>query len=91
MNNGENIILSVPPLTEERRKELAKSAKGESDNTKITVRNARMEGMKELKKLESVSEDLIKDTEAKIQVITDHYVKMCDDHLKVKDAEIMKV
>ena len=55
MNNGENIILSVPPLTEERRKELAKSAKGESDNTKITVRNARMEGMKELKKLESVS------------------------------------
>ena len=50
-----------------------------------------MEGMKELKKLESVSEDLIKDTEAKIQVITDHYVKMCDDHLKVKDAEIMKV
>ena len=47
--------------------------------------------MKELKKLESVSEDLIKDTEANIQVITDKYIKMCDDHLKVKEAEIMKV
>ena len=56
-----------------------------------TVRNARQDGMKELKKLESVSEDLIKDTEANIQVITDKYIKMCDDHLKVKEAEIMKV
>ena len=91
MNNGENIILNVPPLTEERRRELAKTAKVETESTKVTVRNARQDGMKELKKLESVSEDLIKDTEANIQVITDKYIKMCDDHLKVKEAEIMKV
>ena len=91
MNNGENIILNVPPLTEERRRELAKTAKSEAEATKVTVRNARQDGMKELKKLEGVSEDLIKGSEAKIQELTDQYVKMCDEHLKVKEAEIMKV
>ena len=91
MNNGEQIILNVPPLTEERRVQLAKSAKGESDSTKITIRNARQEGIKDLRKLEGVSEDLIKDQEAKIQVLTDQYSKTCDDHLKSKEAEIMKV
>ena len=91
MNNGENIILNVPPLTEERRRELAKQAKAETESTKITVRNARQDGMKELKKLDGVSEDLIKDAEDKIQVVTDKYVKMCDEQLKAKEAEIMKV
>ena len=80
-NNGENIILNVPPLTEERRKELAKQAKSESESTKVTIRNARQEGMKELKKLEGISEDIIKDTEAKIQDLTDKYVKIADEHL----------
>ena len=91
MNNGENIILNVPPLTEERRRELAKTAKSEAEATKVTVRNARQDVMKELKKLEGVSEDLIKGSEAKIQELTDQYVKMCDEHLKLKEAEIMKV
>ena len=91
MNNGENITLNVPPLTEERRRELAKNAKGESDATKITIRNARQEGMKDLRKLDGVSEDLIKDEEAKIQLLTDKFVKICDEHLKSKEAEIMKV
>lgn len=91
MNNGENIILNVPPLTEDRRRELAKSAKVEAEASKITVRNARQEGMKELRKLEGVSEDLIKDKEAKIQELTDKYVKICDENLKIKEAEIMKV
>lgn len=91
MNNGENITLNVPPLTEERRRELAKNAKGESDATKITIRNARQEGMKDLRKLDGVSEDLIKDEEAKIQLLTDKFVKICDEHLKTKEAEIMKV
>lgn len=91
MNNGENIILNVPPLTEERRRELAKTAKSEAEATKVTVRNARQDGMKELKKLDGVSEDLIKGSEAKIQELTDQYVKMCDEHLKLKEAEIMKV
>ena len=90
-NNGDNIILNVPPLTEERRRELGKQAKSETEASKIVVRNARQDGMKELRKLEGVSEDLIKDEEAKIQVLTDKYIKMCDDHFKVKEAEIMKV
>lgn len=91
MNNGESIILNVPPLTEERRRELAKTAKAETESTKVTVRNARQEGMKELKKLEGISEDMVKDSEVKIQELTDQYVKTCDDQLKVKEAEIMKV
>jgi ribosome recycling factor len=90
-NNGDNIILNVPPLTEERRRELGKQAKSEAEASKIVVRNARQDGMKELRKLDGVSEDLIKDEEAKIQVLTDKYIKMCDDHFKVKEAEIMKV
>ncbi|WP_124643077.1 MULTISPECIES: ribosome recycling factor [Amniculibacterium] len=90
-NNGDTIILNVPPLTEERRRDLAKQAKGESEQTKVTVRNARQDGMKELKKLDGVSEDLIKNTEEEIQQLTDKYVKMCDEHLKVKEADILKV
>ena len=90
-NNGDTIILNVPPLTEERRRDLAKQAKGESDQTKITVRNARQDGMKELRKLDGVSEDLIKDMENQIQDMTDSYVKLCDEHLKTKEADIMKV
>lgn len=90
-NNGENIILNVPPLTEDRRKDLAKQAKGETEDTKIVIRNARQNGIKELKKLEGVSEDLVKTVEATIQELTDKYVKSCEDHLKTKEAEIMKV
>lgn len=90
-NNGENIILNVPPLTEERRKELAKQAKGEAEQTKIVVRNARQDGLKELKRLEGVSEDIVKGVEEEIQTYTDKYVKLCDEHLKTKEAEIMKV
>lgn len=90
-NNGINIILNVPPLTEERRRDLAKQAKIEAENTKIVVRNARQDGLKELKKLEGVSEDVVKGIEAEIQVFTDKYVKLCDEHLKAKEADIMKV
>ena len=90
-NNGDNIILNVPPLTEERRKELAKHAKTETESTKITIRNARQEGMKELKKLEGISEDIIKDSETKTQELTDKYVKISDEHLKAKEADIMKI
>jgi len=90
-NNGDNIILNVPPLTEERRKDLAKQAKAESEQTKVTIRNARQDGMKELKKLDGVSEDMIKDVEGEIQELTDQYVKLCDEHLKAKENDIMKV
>lgn len=90
-NNGENIIINVPALTEERRKELAKQAKGEADQTKITVRNARQDGMKELKKLDGISEDIIKDTEEEIQSITDEYIKKVDAAFKVKEQDIMTI
>ena len=90
-NNGDNIILNVPPLTEERRKELAKHAKTETESTKVTIRNARQEGMKDLKKLEGISEDIIKDSETKIQELTDKYVKISDEHLKAKEVDIMKI
>lgn len=90
-NNGDNIILNVPPLTEERRRDLAKQAKAEGEQTKVTLRNARQEGMKELKKLEGISEDIIKDTETSIQELTDKYVRSVDEHVKVKEADIMKV
>ena len=90
-NNGDNIILNVPPLTEERRKELAKHAKAETESTKVTIRNARQEGMKDLKKLEGISEDIIKDSETKIQELTDKYVKISDEHLKAKEVDIMKI
>ena len=90
-NNGDSIILNVPPLTEERRRDLAKQAKAEVEQTKVTVRNARQDGMKELKKLEGISEDLIKNAENEIQELTDSYVKLCDENLKIKEADIMKV
>lgn len=90
-NNGEYIILNVPPLTEERRKELAKQAKAESEQLKVTVRNARQDGMKELKKLDGVSEDIIKDTETRIQELTDKYVKLVDEQYKIKETDILSV
>ena len=90
-NNGDNIIINVPPLTEDRRKELAKNAKAENEQTKVVIRNARQEGMKELRKLEGVSEDLIKNVEADIQVLTDQYSKKSEDTLKNKEEEILKV
>ena len=88
---ADSVLIKVPPLTEERRKELAKQAKAEAEQTKVTIRNARQEAMKDLKKLEGVSEDVIKDTESKIQELTDKYVKSSDEHLKVKEADIMKI
>ena len=90
-NNGDVIILNVPPLTEERRRDLAKQAKAETEQTKVVIRNARQEGNKELKRLDGVAEDLIKGVEKDIQELTDAYVKKADEHLKVKEAEILKV
>lgn len=90
-NNGDVVIINVPPLTEERRRDLAKQAKGETDQTKIVIRNARQDGNKELKRLEGVAEDLVKGAEKDIQDLTDAYVKKADDAYKVKEAEILKV
>lgn len=93
MNNGDNIIISVPPLTEERRKELVKQAKAEAEDAKVGVRNHRKDANTEIKKLEKdgASEDLCKKAEEDIQKLTDNYIKKIDEHLAIKEAEIMKV
>ena len=90
MNNGEMIIINVPPLTEERRRELAKQAKSEAEDAKIGVRNARKDAMNEIKKVD-VSEDLQKNAEIDVQELTDSYVKKIDNILDVKENEIMTV
>ena len=91
MNNGDTIIINVPPLTEERRKELAKQAKGEADDAKVSIRSARQDANKEIKNLDDASEDLKKNSEADVQDLTDTYTKKIDAFLALKEAEIMKV
>lgn len=91
MNNGDFVIINVPPLTEERRKDLAKQAKGEADDAKVGIRNARQEANKEIKALENASEDLKKNAEADVQELTNNYTKKIDSLLVTKEAEIMKV
>ena len=93
MNNGDNIIISVPPLTEERRRELVKQAKGEAEDAKISVRNARKDANTDIKKLEKdgTSEDICKTAEENVQKLTDAYIKKVDDAFAVKEAEIMKI
>ena len=93
MNNGDNIIISVPPLTEERRKDLVKQAKSEAEDAKIGVRNARKDANNEIKKLEKdgMSEDVCKKAEDDVQELTNSFIKKIDDLLVHKEAEIMKV
>ena len=91
MNNGETIIINVPPLTEERRRNLAKQAKSESEDAKIGIRNARKDANNDLKKLSEISEDLQKNAEFDIQEMTDLYVKKIDDIFHLKEKEIMTV
>ncbi|MEO9952600.1 ribosome recycling factor [Nonlabens sp.] len=90
MNNGESVIINVPALTEERRKDLAKQAKAEGEEAKIGVRNDRKVAMNDLKKLD-ISEDLLKNAEDDVQNLTNKYVAKIDEHLVVKEQEIMKV
>ena len=92
-NNGEIIRIGIPPLTEERRKQLSKQCKGEGETGKISIRNARREGIEILKKAmkDGLSEDNEKDAEARLQKIHDKYIKKVDDMLIEKDKEIMTV
>lgn len=91
MNNGDLVIINVPPLTEERRKILAKQAKSEAEDAKIGVRNARRDAMNDIKKLEDASEDLKANAEIDVQTITDQYTEKIDKILEVKEKEIMTV
>ncbi len=90
MNNGENVIISVPPLTEERRKQLTKQAKAEAEDAKVGVRNDRKSANNELKKLD-ISEDLLKTYENEVQELTDTYIAQIDKILETKEKEIMTV
>ncbi|HMQ43451.1 MAG TPA: ribosome recycling factor [Mariniflexile sp.] len=91
MNNGDMIIISVPPLTEERRRDLAKQAKAEAEDAKIGVRAARKEANNDIKKTENVSEDLQKNAEMDVQKMTDAYVRKIDELFDAKEKEIMTV
>ena len=92
-NNGEIIRLGIPPLTEERRKQLAKQCKGEGETAKVSVRNARRDAIDALKKAvkDGMPEDEQKNSEAKLQKVHDKYIKQIDDMLAAKDKEIMTV
>ena len=92
-NNGEIIRIGIPPLTEERRKQLAKQCKNESETAKVSVRNARRDAIDAFKKSvkEGLAEDAQKGGEEKLQKIHDKYIKQIDDMLAAKDKEIMTV
>lgn len=92
-NNGEMIIISVPPLTEERRKDLVKQAKAEGEHAKVSIRSKRKDANDFIKGLknEGLSEDQVKDAEDSVQKLTDKYITKVDDLVNAKEADIMKV
>jgi len=90
MNNGETIIINVPPLTEERRRELAKQAKSEVEDAKISIRAARKDANSDIKTID-VSEDVQKNAEVDVQQLTDTYVKKAEELYAVKEQEILKI
>ena len=91
MNNGDRVIINVPPLTEERRKELAKQAKAEAEDSKVGVRNDRKNAMNSIKEIEGASDDLKKGLEEDIQKMTDASITKIDTLLVIKEKEIMTV
>jgi ribosome recycling factor len=93
INNGEVIRLNVPPLTEERRKNLVKQIRNMAEITKVSIRNARREGMEDFKKLqkEGLAEDIAIEAEHKVQEMTDNYSKKVDTIIIAKEKDIMTV
>lgn len=89
-NNGNSVIINVPPLTEERRKDLAKQAKNEAETAKVSIRNWRKDANNTIKNSDE-SEDIQKNLEIDVQELTDKFVKLVDQHLAKKEEEIMKV
>lgn len=92
-NDGQVIRISIPPLTEERRKDLVKQAKSETEKSKVVIRNIRRDHNESIKKLKAdgVSEDMIKGGEDKMQKLTDEFIAKSDKILEVKEKEIMTV
>lgn len=90
-NNGEAVILNIPALTEERRKDLVKRTRAEAEEARISIRNARKEANDEIKKLDGLSEDEVKDAEDRVQSLTNKHIQKVDEVLEHKEADIMKV
>ncbi len=92
-NDGNFIRLFLPPLTEERRKELVKRCQGEGEHSKVAIRSIRRDAIEHIKKLEKtgLSEDAAKDAEAEVQQVTDKYISVVEKHLASKEKEIMSV
>ena len=92
-NNGENIRIAIPPLTGERRQELAKQVKAECEEARISVRNARRDANDNLKKLlnDGLSEDVERDAENDVQKLHDKYIKQIEECYNAKEKEIMTV
>ena len=90
MNNGESILINIPPLTEERRIELVKVAKVEIEKAKVSIRNARKEANNEIRKSD-FSEDLKSNCEQDIQDLTDKYISKTDNILTIKEKEILSI
>jgi ribosome recycling factor len=92
-NDGENIRLSIPPMTEERRRELVKQAKNHGEQTKIVIRNARKDGNEMMKSLvkDGLSEDIGKNGEESIQNLTNEYIAKVDKMISDKEQEIMTI
>ena len=86
MNNGEMIMINIPPLTEERRLELVKQAKAEAEQCKISIRSVRQKANDEIKQLgkDGLSEDMEKDAEVEVQKLTDSYIQKIEDHFLLK-------
>jgi len=92
-NDGNIIRLFLPPLTEERRKDLVKKCHGEGEHSKVAIRNIRRDAIEHIKKLQKngLSEDATKDAEANVQGLTDKFITTVDKHLTLKEKEIMVV
>lgn len=92
-NDGQVIRIAVPPLTEERRKDLVKKAKLEAENAKVSIRNIRRDANELIKKAvkDGLAEDLAKDAEAKVQLNTDAHIVKSDKHMEAKEKEIMTI
>jgi len=93
MNDGAVIRISIPPLTEERRKDLVKKTKAEAEHAKVAIRSLRRDANEHIKKeiKAHLPEDMAKDAEDKIQKMTDQYIAMVDKHLESKEKEIMTI
>lgn len=94
VNDGTNVKVPIPPLTEERRKEIVKMVKKIAEDAKIAIRNVRRDTNEHLKKRqkdEKLPEDSLKDAESKVQKMTDEHISLIDDILKHKEKEILEV